>query len=216
MSRKKAKVLRTGSSTMVPARAFGQGQTAKAPLTVSRKELLVDGSDRNFRILVEGLLTFSAIHAAIRDGYASLLSLPGPRYTILLCIRNLHDAGPVNIRTVADHLRLSGSYVTVETKVLEQTGLVCKERGTEDRRMVSLSLTPKGVALLDSIAALRQQINDVEFGGLSSMEFRLLVPLVERLVQSGQRALALQEYLRVHGMDAMEEDAPISRIREIA
>ncbi len=215
-SRKKVKALRAGSSARAPAKASRQGQPAKAPLTVSRKELLVDGSDRNFRVLVERFLTFSAIHAAIRDGYSSLLNLPGPRYTILLCIRSLYDTGPVNIRTVADHLRLSGSYVTVETKALEQTGLVCKERGTDDRRMVSLSLTPKGIALLDSIAALRQQINDVEFGCLSSMEFQLLVPLVERLVQSGERALALQHYLRAHGTGAMKEDAPSSRVREFA
>jgi len=176
-------------------------RAAGAPLTVSREELLVEGSDRTFRTLVQGLLRFSAIHAAIRDEYASLLKLTGQQYTLLLCIRLLCDAGTVNIRTIADHLRVSGSYITVETKALEQLELVQRERSSQDRRLVSLSLTPRGMALLDSIASLRQRVNDVEFGCLSKQEFKLLVPLVERLVQSGERALALQHYLSAHGMD---------------
>lgn len=186
---------------------------AKAPLTVSKKELLIDGSDAHFRLLVQRLLTFFSIHVAIRDGYASLLNVTGQQYTILLWIRHLCAKGSVNVRTVADHLRLSSSYVTVETKTLEQAGLVSKDRGTDDRRTVSLSLTPKAVALIDSIAALRRQVNDVEFGCLSEVEFRQLVPLVERLVQSGERALALQGYLRTHGMDDMSgEDSSIARV----
>jgi DNA-binding MarR family transcriptional regulator len=215
-ARKETGAPRARRSSRDAAKAARPANPPKAPMTVSREELLIDGTDRSFRVLVQGLLKFLAVHAAIRDGYASLVNLPGPRYTILLCIRNLCDAGPVNIRTVADHLRLSGSYVTIETKALEQMGLVSKERGADDRRMVSLSVTPKGTALLDSIASLRQRINDVEFEPLSKEEFQMLVPVIERLVQSGERALALQNYLRAHRMDAMLEDAPSARARELA
>ena len=186
------------------AKASPQPRLAKAPLTVSREELLVDGTDRDFRRLVEGLLPLLGIHTSIRDGYASLLGLAGPQYTMLLCVRNLYYDGPVNVRTVADHLRLSGSFITVETNVLEQKGLLRKERGGDDRRVVALSLTPKGTALLDSIAALRQKVNDVQFGCLNSKEFRVLVPLIERLVQSGERAVALLNYLRAYRVDAIE------------
>lgn len=207
--RKTAKT--AGAAAAVAARP------GKAPLTVSRDELLVEGSDAQFRLLVQRLLTFLSIHVAIRDGYAAILNVTGQQYTILLCIRHLCDRGPVNIRTVADHLRLSSSYVTVETKTLEQGGLVCKERGTDDRRTVSLSLTPKAVALLDSIAPLRRQVNDVQFGCLTRVEFQQLVPLIERLVQSGERALALQGYLRAHGMeDTRSEEASIAGVTEPA
>ena len=164
--------------------------------TATRPELLPDGTDRDFRRLVEGLLPFLGLHTAIRDSYASLLGLAGPQYTILLCIRNLAGAGPVNVNTIAGALRQSGSFITAETNALERKGLVLKERGAEDKRKVSLSLTRKGGELLDSIAALRQQVNDVQFGCLSSEEFQMLVPLVERLVQSGEKALALLNYLK--------------------
>jgi DNA-binding MarR family transcriptional regulator len=211
-----ANTTKVNASRAGQAKASRPAKSAKAPLTVSREELLSDGTDRDFRALVQGLLTFFGSHVAIRDGYASLLGLTGPQYTIMLCIRNLSDGGPVSVGTVAVHLRLSGSFITVETKTLEQRGLVSKDRGTEDRRVVSLSLTPNGVALLDSIAGLRRQVNDVEFGCLSKAEFQMLVPLVERLIQSGERALALQNYLKTHGADLAEVRGLSSRQRAVA
>lgn len=181
-----------------------RGVKKTRPPTVSRPELLAaDGSDRDFRRLVEGLLPFLGLHTAIRDGYASLLGLPGPQYTILLCIRNLESTGPVNVTAVANTLRTSGSFITAETNSLEKKGLVAKVRGDEDRRKVTISLTEKGIELLDSIASLRQRVNDVQFGCLSREEFRMLVPLIERLVQSGERALALLDYLKSHDADEM-------------
>jgi DNA-binding MarR family transcriptional regulator len=186
---------RAAAKSAAPGEAAAPWIPGTAPLTVSRRELLDGGTDRDFRRLVHGLFPFLAVHTAIRDGYAAILGVTGPQYTIMLCIRNLCAAGPVSVKIAADHLRLSGSYLTAETKALEASGLVCKERGAEDRRMVSLSLTPKGAALLDSIAELRQQVNDVQFGCLSNEEFKSLVPLIERLIPSGERALALQSYL---------------------
>ena len=166
------------------------------PLTVSRPELLVNGSDRDFRRLVQALLPFLAIHTAVRDRYASLLHLSGPQYTIMMCIRRLSDAGPVNVRTVADNLWLSPSFITAETNTLSRKGYVIKTRGDVDKRTVLLSLSAEGAALLDRIAPLRQRVNDVQFGSLSAQEFRLLVPVIEQLVHSGERALTLLEYLQ--------------------
>jgi DNA-binding MarR family transcriptional regulator len=174
------------------------------PLTVGRSELLVDGSDKNFRRLVNGLLPFLTLHSAIRNDYAELLGLNGPAYSILLCVRTLGDDGPVNIRTIAGQLRLSGSFITAETNSLERAGLVTKRRSQNDKRLVSVALSPKAVALLDSIAPLRQRVNDVQFGCLSRDEFNFLVPLIERLVQSGERALALLTYLKQQENDWIE------------
>ena len=38
-------------------------------------------------------------------------------------------------------------------------------------------------------------MNDVEFGSLSREEFDLLTGIVDRLIESGARAVALQNYL---------------------
>ena len=48
-----------------------------APLTVSRPELLADGSDREFRQLVHALFGFLARHEAVRAGHAARIGLAG-------------------------------------------------------------------------------------------------------------------------------------------
>lgn len=172
-----------------------QGRSKKPPLTATRPQLLVDGSDHEFRRLVHGLLAYLAIHTSIRDGYAEILGLGGQQYTILLCIRHLGVTAPVSVRTIADHLRLSGSFITVETNKLEAMGLVRKQRQTGDRRMLSLSVTARGNRLLDSIAPMRQQVNDIQFGTLNAAEFRQLVAMIYRLIDSGDRALSLLNFM---------------------
>jgi DNA-binding MarR family transcriptional regulator len=182
-----------GTNIKRPAKST---RAARPPLTVSRPELLVNGSDHEFRRLVHGLFSFLAIHTSIRDCYAEQLGLGGPQYTILLCIRHLAATKPVSIRTIADHLRLSGSFITVETNKLKAMGLVRKERQSGDRRMLSLILTARGNALLDSIAPLRRRVNDTQFDNLTASEFRQLATLIYRLIESADRALSLLQYMQ--------------------
>lgn len=168
----------------------------KLPLTVSRPELLVDGSDQLYRQLVHNLLSFLATHEAIRDGIASCIGLGGIQHTILLSIRHLGRNGEVSVRDVAEHLDLSGSFITAETAKLERAGLLEKKRSATDGRKVSLELTGKSMSLFDAVAPLQQVVGDIEFGGLTSKQFRELVPLVSGLVQTSREALMLLHYLK--------------------
>ena len=54
------------------------------PLTVSRPELLSDGTDRDFRRLVHNIFAFMARHEAVRDGHARHIGLAGIEYTTLI------------------------------------------------------------------------------------------------------------------------------------
>jgi len=67
-------------------KATGKASRASAPLTVSRPELLVQGSDRAFRSLVHGLFGFFARHEAIRSGHGARIGLVGIEYTVLISI----------------------------------------------------------------------------------------------------------------------------------
>jgi len=58
-----------------------------------------------------------------------------------------------------------------------------------------LTVSAKGHALLEKLAPTRRRINDVEFGCLDRGEFQLLIDIVDRLIESGDRAVALQIYL---------------------
>src|SRR5579872_3228224 len=94
------------------------------PLTTSRPELLVDGRDRQFRHLVHGLFGFAAHHERIRGGHARVIGLAGIEYTVLIAVAHLSQDGDVNVKTVADHLYLSGAFITSVAGRLVKLGLI--------------------------------------------------------------------------------------------
>jgi len=168
---------------------------ASAPLTVSRPELLVQGSDRAFRSLVHGLFGFFARHEAIRSGHGARIGLVGIEYTVLISIGHLtvHE-GDVSVNRIAEHLYLSGAFVTTLTNKLLQRGLIHKAPDPNDRRRVRLEISEKGWARLAELAPVQRQVNDVQFDCLSASEFKQLSDMMERLIDSSNRALRLQAY----------------------
>jgi DNA-binding MarR family transcriptional regulator len=178
-----------------PARKTSKNKGLPLPLTTSRPELLSGGRDRQFRHLVHALFGFAAHHERIRTGHARVIGLAGIEYTVLIAIAHLSQDGDVNVKSVADHLYLSGAFITAVAGRLLRRGLIHKESDADDRRRVSLTVSEKGRAALDRLAPLQRRVNDVEFGCLSRQEFETLTNLVDRLIDSGARAVALQNYL---------------------
>jgi DNA-binding MarR family transcriptional regulator len=169
--------------------------TAKAALTISRPEMLVDGSDQQFRRLVHSLFGFFSRHQTVREGHAAVIGLAGIEYTTLISIRHLAALGDVHVRAVADHLYLSGAFVTAVTNKLMAKGLIEKASHPVDRRRLSLTVTARGAELLERLAPTQTTVNDVQFDCLSAKEFHQLLDMVQRLVDSSDRAIALQRYL---------------------
>jgi MarR family transcriptional regulator, organic hydroperoxide resistance regulator len=179
----------TAAKTIAPKR------TKRAALTISRPEMLVDGSDQQFRRLVHGLFAFFARHSTIREGHGAFIGLAGIEYTTLISIRHLAAAGEVGVRGVAAHLHLSGAFTTTITNKLLAKGLIEKAPHPVDKRRLLLSVTPRGDELLEHLAPMQTQVNNVEFGCLSAKEFQQLLDIVERLVRSSDQAVSLQRYL---------------------
>lgn len=173
------------------------GQARRTPpLTISRPEMLVSGSDRHFRQLVHSLFGFLARHEAIRGGHAARIGLVGIEYTMLISIRHLAaEEGDVNVNRLADHLHLSGAFVTTITNKLVKRELIHKSINPADRRRVKLEVSEKGDALLAELAPVQRLVNDVQFGCLSHSDFLQLLDIVERLIASSESAVRLQTYL---------------------
>jgi DNA-binding MarR family transcriptional regulator len=168
---------------------------AAPPLTISRQEMLVDGSDRAFRSLVHGLFAFLARHEAVRAGHGARIGLVGIEYSVLISIGHLgvHE-GDVSVNRIAEHLYLSGAFVTTVTNKLLQRKLIHKTPDPNDRRRVRLEISEKGWALLAELAPVQRQVNDVQFDCLSAAEFKQLSKMIDRLIDSSNRALRLQAY----------------------
>ena len=124
-----------------------------------------------------------------------MIGLAGIEYTVLISIAHLSQDGDVNVKTVADHLYLSGAFITAVAGRLLRLGLIDKRTDAGDRRRVTLTVSAQGRAALERLAPIQRKVNDVEFGSLSREEFELLTGIVDRLIESGARAVALQNYL---------------------
>jgi DNA-binding MarR family transcriptional regulator len=178
-----------------PHRSAAEARSRSAPLTISRPELLMNGSDREFRRLVDGIFAFAARHEAVRDGHAARVGLSGVEYSTLIALRHLEDDGDVGVKELADYLRVSGSFITTMIGKLVARGLVAKQPGLEDKRRVRLSVTQKGHQLLATLAPAQRQVNDVQFGPLSRADFQLLLRVLRQLIDSSDRAVTLQKFL---------------------
>jgi MarR family transcriptional regulator, organic hydroperoxide resistance regulator len=190
VSRQKAKSERS----QTPRRAESSSSRGGLPLTVTRPELLNDGTDRDFRKLVHNIFAFMARHETIRDGHARQIGLAGVEYTILISIGHLGLDGDVNVKTIADHLHMSGAFVTTVTSKLQTLGLVEKTQDSVDRRRISLAITENGKALLRKLAPYQREINDVEFSPLNREDFQAVSRILEALIDSSDKAFALQRY----------------------
>jgi MarR family transcriptional regulator, organic hydroperoxide resistance regulator len=169
-----------------------------APLTISRPELLINGSDRHFRRLVHGLFGFLARHEGVRSGHAARIGLVGIEYTVLISIRHLAvEETDVSVNRVAEHLFLSGAFVTTVTNKLVKRGLIHKLPDPSDRRRVRLEVAENGNALLAELAPVQRRVNDEQFGCLSRAEFLQLLDVTERLIDCSDRAIRLQSYFGV-------------------
>ena len=184
------------AKTRKPSRRATAARVGRqAALTVSRPDLLVNGSDQHFRRLVHSLFAFFARHSAIREGHGAFIDLAGIEYTILISIRHLSADHHVGVRDVAEHLHMSGAFTTTITNKLLEKGLIKKDVDVDDRRRLRLTVTRRGENLLNQLAPVQRQVNDLQFGCLSAKEFAQLLDMIERLVDSSDGAVAMQRYL---------------------
>lgn len=169
--------------------------------TVSRSELLTDGSDVRFRQLVHDLLAFSSRLQEIRGRFGAFVGLTGIQYTILITVRHLGGDNGVGIKSVAEHLSLSSPFVTIETKKLIAAGLLIKRADSEDRRRVRLTLSAEGEARLTRLLPMQRQVNDALFASLDAQDFERLAVMAAELKEDAGKALRLAGFLAAESAD---------------
>lgn len=182
----------------------------KRPLTASRDALLVDGSDQEFRELVHDMLAFASAIQEVRNRLGGLIGLSGTQYTILTSIARLGETTPdLGVNQLAEHLHLSGAFVTIEVNKLVAAGLVAKVPNPEDRRRVLLSVTKEAEHRLEAMIAVQCPANDALFEPLSGADFTALRRIMGNLAGTGDRTLALINYLAPKGV--LDAFAPKAR-----
>lgn len=105
--------------------------------------------------------------------------------TRLGALEALLHLGPLPQRVLGEKLLTSGSNITTVLDNLERRHLVRRERGAEDRRQVTVHLTPRGRQLITRIFPGHVAAIVEEFSVLAAVEQEELARLASRL---GRRA----------------------------
>src|SRR5215472_12058368 len=101
----------------------------------------------------------------------------------------LKHLGEGAAHTAADLCRLNRYDTGAMTRILdrlEEKGLVRRERGREDRRVVFLRLAPAGRSLLPRLLAVATRIVEAHLAGFSASEIEAFKSYLHRMIDNGQ------------------------------
>jgi DNA-binding MarR family transcriptional regulator len=122
------------------------------------------------------------IRRFLRDGesVASAAGLEPQQYLMLLAIRGLPQGEAATIRTLAERMVLKHHSAVELIDRLENYGYVCRSRRRDDRRLVMVSLLPRGQRVLEGVA--RHRISELRSNG------RQLVRAINQLLKHRRRS----------------------------
>jgi DNA-binding MarR family transcriptional regulator len=103
-----------------------------------------------FRYEIRKFLAFS--EQAARDA-----GIEPQQHQLLLAVRGLPEGTRPTIGAIAERLCVKHHTAVALVDKLEGSGLIARERSTEDRREVLLRLTPEGDAVLRALSSLHRQ-----------------------------------------------------------
>jgi DNA-binding MarR family transcriptional regulator len=142
------------------------------PLSITRPEILIDGSDREFRRLIHRMLIGAVRLDAVRESIAERIGVSGTQYTMLMSVLHLQGVSGISIGGLADYLEVTGPHVTAIVGKLVARGFVRKSVNPKDRRGVLVRLTPLGRKRLLQAFDFIASVNDRLFEGVGREEYR--------------------------------------------
>ena len=172
-----------------PVPASDQAAAEALPLSVTRPEILIDGSDREFRRLIHRMLIGQARLAAVRECIAERIGVSGTQYTMLMSVLHLQGNVGVSITALADYLEVTGPHVTRIVGKLVAGGFVRKAVNPKDRRGVLVKLTPAGRKKLLQAFAFISAVNDRLFEGVGREEYRAVASFNAKFIRNTKATL---------------------------
>ena len=132
----------------------------------------------------EALLALMVTASGLRSEFDRTLAchgLTGEQFNILRILRG-HPEGH-QCGEIANRMIDRSPDVTRRIDALEKQGLVERERSTEDKRVVNVCITRKGLDVLDAITPIMKEFEGKVAGNLSEDELRELVVLCEKFME---------------------------------
>jgi DNA-binding MarR family transcriptional regulator len=133
-------------------------------------------SHMGLRLWLRMLTTTNLVQAELRKRLRAEFDTTLPRFDLMAQLER-HPEG-LKMTELSRRLMVTGGNVTGITDQLEKEGFVARDTDPNDRRSISVKLTPDGRALFDRMAVAHEQWVVEMFGGLgldekSRMHLRL-------------------------------------------
>jgi DNA-binding MarR family transcriptional regulator len=176
----------------------------RPPVTISRKEFLIQGSDAEFRRSIYAMVQSVGRLLACRDAFGKELNLTPSQFVVLMGVAHAQGSGGVTIRELADHVALASTHVTTEVRRLEEAGLLIKRPSPVDKRSVRVFLQPQGEQEVARVAPFIRLINDVLFQDIDPDALKAAQAVARQLILNSESALA---EIRKHHLQRKEQPA---------
>ncbi len=160
------------------------------PLTITRRALLVQGSDVEFRRLIYRLLLVEERLRHVRAFFGRRIGLTGPQYTLLITVAYLQGATGITVRSLARNLRVTSAFITGESRRLIERGLLAKRRNPHDSRSTLMSVTAAGRRRIHKVVPEVRRVNDLFFRKVSKDSFRHAKRFLEQLLDGSEQVVA--------------------------
>jgi MarR family transcriptional regulator, organic hydroperoxide resistance regulator len=118
-----------------------------------------------------------SIHAQIErmfEAYGEALGVSRPQAMILAILSVQSGGTGLAVKNVAALMQVNGSFVTHQTRLLEQRGLTRRLPSSTDARVVLLALTDHGRERMGALDARRRPACDAAFKGSDDGQFERL------------------------------------------
>jgi DNA-binding MarR family transcriptional regulator len=127
------------------------------------------------------LVTLSRCNASIERKIYPKIKEEGLTETQFSVLNLLYHKGQFNIKEIIEKTFSSGGTMTVVVNNLLKEGYIKKERGEKDKRQLLISITSKGIDLLDYILETHVENLKTTFEVLTDTEKLILTELLKKL-----------------------------------
>lgn len=167
-----------------PAVTKGPSKAARpgsSKLPRERVPLIVSREYKVFRQIVWDIVAINNNLEEMRRRWAKKFGVTGPQWMIMMAINDLDQGGGVSVGEVSAKIQAVSTFVTTQTKLLEQRGLLKRATSAEDARVVLMSLSDRACREISTYFSRWGEFHDFIFGDLDAAAVRQLQRQMEDL-----------------------------------
>ncbi|MEO8542845.1 MAG: MarR family transcriptional regulator [Betaproteobacteria bacterium] len=101
-------------------------------------------------------------------------------------LMRLRMSGGATVAELARWMQIDAGATTRLLDRLEKKGLCQRNRSTEDRRVVHVTITPEGEAAIAEVPTVLSAIMNEHLAGFSEAEWRQLLSMLQRMLRNGE------------------------------